>query len=104
MPWCGTSHGVDAIIKTFDDVGRFWNVDSFTPEDIFGEGDKVAVFERFTLYLDQNAQEGDIAICHPLQAEGREGEVHAVHGRQVLHCLQFSVGTKVEVPERSQWD
>lgn len=48
MPWCGTSHGVDAIIKIFDDVGRFWNVDSFTPEDIFGEGDKVAVFERFT--------------------------------------------------------
>jgi uncharacterized protein len=48
MPWCGTSHGVDAIIKTFDDVARFWNVDSFTPEDIFGEGDKVAVFGRFT--------------------------------------------------------
>ena len=48
MPWCGTSHGVDAIIKTFDDVARFWTVDSFTPEDIFGEGDKVAVFGRFT--------------------------------------------------------
>jgi uncharacterized protein len=48
MPWCGTRRGVDAIIKTFDDVGRFWNVDSFTPEDIFGEGDKVAVFGRFT--------------------------------------------------------
>jgi uncharacterized protein len=45
MPWCGTGHGVDAIIKTFADVG---NVDSFTPEDIFGEGDKVAVFGRFT--------------------------------------------------------
>lgn len=48
MPWCGTSHGVDAIIKTFDDVARFWNVDSFTPEDVFGERDKVAVFGRFT--------------------------------------------------------
>ena len=48
MPWCGTAHGVDAIIQTFADVGRFWKVDSFAPEDVFGEGDKVAVFGRFT--------------------------------------------------------
>jgi uncharacterized protein len=48
MPWCGTAHGVDAIIQTFADVGRFWNVHSFAPEDVFGEGDKVAVFGRFT--------------------------------------------------------
>jgi uncharacterized protein len=48
MPWCGTGRGADAIIKTFADVGRFWNVDSFTPEDVFGEGDRVAVFGRFT--------------------------------------------------------
>jgi ketosteroid isomerase-like protein len=48
MPWCGTGHGVDAIIKTFHDVAKFWIVDSFTPEDIFGEDDKVAVFDRFT--------------------------------------------------------
>ena len=48
MPWCGTGHGVDAIIKTFNDVGYFWKVDSFMPEDIFGEGDKVAVFGRFS--------------------------------------------------------
>ena len=48
MPWCGTGHGVDAIIKTFHRVAEFWIVDSFTPEDIFGEDDKVAVFGRFT--------------------------------------------------------
>jgi uncharacterized protein len=48
MPWCGTGQGAAAVIKTFADVGRFWNVDSFTPEDVFGEGDKVAVFGRFT--------------------------------------------------------
>jgi uncharacterized protein len=48
MPWCGTGQGADAVIKTFADVGRFWNVDSFTPEDVVGEGDKVAVFGRFT--------------------------------------------------------
>jgi uncharacterized protein len=48
MPWCGTGQGVDAISKTFHDVGRFWNVDSFTPETVFGEGENVAVFGRFT--------------------------------------------------------
>jgi uncharacterized protein len=35
MPWCGTGHGIDAITKTFHDVAKFWNIDSFTPEHIF---------------------------------------------------------------------
>jgi len=48
MPWCGTGHGAEAISKTFEDVGRYWNIDSFTPEAIFGEGENVAVFGRFT--------------------------------------------------------
>lgn len=48
MPWCGTGRGPDAIIKTFHDVGEFWIVDSFTPEEIFAEGENVAVFGRFT--------------------------------------------------------
>lgn len=48
MPWCGTGYGVDAVSKTFHDVGRYWNVDSFVPEAIFGEGENVAVFGRFT--------------------------------------------------------
>jgi uncharacterized protein len=48
MPWCGTGAGVEAISKTFDDVSRYWRVDSFSSEAIFGEGDDVAVFGRFT--------------------------------------------------------
>jgi ketosteroid isomerase-like protein len=48
MPWCGTSHGPEAILKTFRDVAQFWTVDSFTPEEIFGEAGNVAVFGRFT--------------------------------------------------------
>jgi uncharacterized protein len=48
MPWCGTSRGPDAIVKTFHDVGEFWVIDSFTPEEIFGEAENVAVFGRFT--------------------------------------------------------
>jgi uncharacterized protein len=48
MPWCGTSRGPEAILKTFQDVADFWDVDSFTPEEIFGEAGNVAVFGRFT--------------------------------------------------------
>lgn len=48
MPWCGTGSGAEAIVKTFRDVARYWIIDSFTPEDIFGEGENVAVFGRFT--------------------------------------------------------
>jgi ketosteroid isomerase-like protein len=48
MPWCGTSHGVDAISKTFDDVSRYWSIETFTPEAVFGEDEHQAVFGRFT--------------------------------------------------------
>ena len=48
MPWCGTGHGVDAISKTFDDVSRYWSIETFTPEAVFGEDEHVAVFGRFT--------------------------------------------------------
>jgi uncharacterized protein len=48
MPWCGTGKGVNAISKTFHDVARYWKIDSFTPEVIFGEEGNVAVFGRFT--------------------------------------------------------
>jgi uncharacterized protein len=48
MPWCGTSRGVESLVKTFVDVGTFWRVDSFLVETAFGQGENVAVFGRFT--------------------------------------------------------
>jgi ketosteroid isomerase-like protein len=47
MPWCGTSRGVESLVKTFVDVRRFWTIDSFSIEAAFGENDNVAVFGRF---------------------------------------------------------
>jgi uncharacterized protein len=47
MPWCGTSRGVESLVKTFVDVRRFWRTDSFTIETIFGQNENVAVFGRF---------------------------------------------------------
>jgi hypothetical protein len=48
MPWCGTSHGAESIVKTFVDVNRYWEIQSFVPEALFGSNDAAAMFGRFT--------------------------------------------------------
>jgi ketosteroid isomerase-like protein len=50
MPWCGTHEhaGAGSIVKTFVDVGRYWDVISFEPDAAFGSGEYAAVFGRFT--------------------------------------------------------
>jgi uncharacterized protein len=48
MPWAGTSHGPESIVKTFVDVSRFWKVISFEPEAMFGTDRYAAMFGRFT--------------------------------------------------------
>ena len=48
MPWAGTSRGAESIVKTFVDVGRFWDNQAFEIEALFGSGQNVAMFGRFT--------------------------------------------------------
>jgi uncharacterized protein len=48
MPWCGTSRGAESLVKTFVDVEKFWRVDDFTMDAMFGQDENVAVFGRFT--------------------------------------------------------
>jgi uncharacterized protein len=48
MPWCGTSHGPEAIVKTFTDVARFWKQIAFEAEETFGNASRAAMFGRFT--------------------------------------------------------
>ncbi|GGD40154.1 nuclear transport factor 2 family protein [Aureimonas glaciei] len=48
MPWCGTAHGPEAIVKTFVDVERFWSIEAFEPEAAFGDGTNAAMFGSFT--------------------------------------------------------
>ena len=48
MPWCGTGRGPKGILDTFVRVGRFWRVEAFEIEDLFGSGESVAAFGRFT--------------------------------------------------------
>ncbi len=48
MPWCGTSRRPESIVKTFVDVGRYWEKLSFDVEALFGTGENAAIFGRFT--------------------------------------------------------
>jgi len=48
MPWAGTSHGPESIVRTFIDVGRYWKVESFEPQAVFGSDVYAAMFGRFT--------------------------------------------------------
>jgi ketosteroid isomerase-like protein len=48
MPWCGRGSGAERIVKTFVDVGRFWQVQSFEIETKFDSGENVAIYGRFT--------------------------------------------------------
>lgn len=48
MPWAGTSRGAESIVKTFVDVGRYWKIETFDVEALFGSQDTAAMFGRFT--------------------------------------------------------
>jgi uncharacterized protein len=48
MPWCGTSHGPESIVKTFVDVARYWEVLSFEPGALFGSERYAAMFGKFS--------------------------------------------------------
>lgn len=49
LPWTGTHHeGAKGFIDTFAGVNKFWTIQAFEVQDIFSEGEKVAVFGSFT--------------------------------------------------------
>ncbi|HYB10893.1 MAG TPA: nuclear transport factor 2 family protein [Alphaproteobacteria bacterium] len=48
MPWTGTSRGPESIVRTFSDVARYWEIQSFRPEALFGSEEFAAMFGRFT--------------------------------------------------------
>ncbi|KRD07846.1 hypothetical protein ASE48_10495 [Mycobacterium sp. Root265] len=49
MPWAGTNHGKSAFVDNFRGVSTQWRLEDFTPLDTLVDGDKVALFGRFTL-------------------------------------------------------
>lgn len=47
-PWAGTSIGPEGFSSTFVGVAKYWKIEDFTVSDIFGTGEHVAVFGKFT--------------------------------------------------------
>ena len=48
MPWAGTFKGPEAVLSTYTTVAERWESQAFDIETIFGAGEEVAVFDRFT--------------------------------------------------------
>lgn len=48
MPWAGTSRGAESIVRTFVEVGRYWEKKAFEIDALFGSGQNAAMFGRFT--------------------------------------------------------
>ena len=48
IPWAGTRTGPEAVLDTYTQVNRFWSSEAFEIGELFGEGENVAVFGRFT--------------------------------------------------------
>ncbi len=48
LPWTGTHVGAQSFIDTFAGVNEFWTIQAFEVQDMFSEGEKVAVFGTFT--------------------------------------------------------
>ncbi len=48
MPWAGTRTGPEAVLDTYTQVNRFWSSEAFEIGELFGEGENVTVFGRFT--------------------------------------------------------
>ena len=48
MPWAGARIGPEAVLDTYTQVARFWRSEAFEIGELFGEGENVAVFGRFT--------------------------------------------------------
>jgi ketosteroid isomerase-like protein len=88
MPWCGTGHGVNAISKTFHDVARYWNVDSFTPEVVFGEEGNVAVFGRFT-YTSTKLRK-TVTTPFSIYCSVRDGKVVYMQFMEDTFCTAYS--------------
>jgi len=51
MPWAGVHrNGREGVLYTFQTLNRFWHIDNFTIEEIFGSDENVAVFGSFTVH------------------------------------------------------
>jgi len=74
LPWTGTHKGSQAFIDTFAGVNEFWTIDTFEVQDIFSEGEKVAVFGSFT-YTSKTLNK-QVTSPFSILAKVKEGKIY----------------------------
>lgn len=75
LPWTGTHHeGSKGFIDTFSGVHEFWTVQDFQVQDLFSEGDKVAVFGSFT-YTSRTLN-NQVTSPFSILAKVKEGKIY----------------------------
>src|SRR5882672_10147411 len=57
LPWTGTNHGPEAIVRAFEGIGRAWETKAFEVREVLVQDDKVAMFGSFTYRGRQSGQE-----------------------------------------------
>jgi len=62
MPWAGTGKGPQAFIDTFTRVSQFWQILAFSPEELFGAGENVAVFGPIHLQIEDAGKNRRISV------------------------------------------
>jgi uncharacterized protein len=97
MPWCGThAHaGPESIVKTFVDVGRYWEVIAFEPEAVFGAGEFAAMFGRFTYR--STAMGKLVTSPFAVFAKVKDGRCY------YLQFMEDTLATSASFKSRGQW-
>ena len=73
LPWAGTSKGPDAIVKTFEGIGRIWETKAFEVREVLEQGESVAMFGSFTYR--GRASGKDITSPFSLLAHVKDGKI-----------------------------
>jgi len=95
MPWCGTHEGPESIVKTFVDVGRYWDVIAFEPQAVFGVGEYAAMFGRFTYR--STVMSKLVTTPFAIFAKVREGRCY------YLQFMEDTLATSASFRSGGQW-
>jgi uncharacterized protein len=93
LPWTGTSKGPDAIVKTFEGIGRTWETKAFEVREVIEQNETVAMFGSFTYRGRKSGKE--ITSPFALLAHVKNGKV------SYIQFLEDSFGTSGTVSPAS---
>jgi ketosteroid isomerase-like protein len=93
LPWTGTNKGPDAIVKTFEGIGRTWETKAFEVREVIEQNEAVAMFGSFTYRGRKSGKE--ITSPFALLAHVKNGKV------SYIQFLEDTFGTSGTVSPAS---